>query len=113
MQREIDDLKHEISRAGYELSHLLTSTLMPATGSWDGARSLYTWEHNALCWLWRNRQHIDRMCSWTSKILYEGYPFKQYKNAAGVDRQAGFLWNNTMAPLPNAEDRPNGVQYYA
>lgn len=110
-EREIVDLKHEIARAGYEIGDLLVSLLVMPYSNWEGVRAPYCWEHNALCWLWRNRSYIDVWPGNSWNLVYRGYPYTQWKDHNGVDRSAGYLWNNTMEPQPNAESG-NGTEYY-
>ncbi|USN14549.1 hypothetical protein DOMOVOI_00740 [Brevundimonas phage vB_BpoS-Domovoi] len=91
-----DDDAREFAIAGYVMADMLASSLYPRTETWDGARAPYIWEHNALCWLHRNRDRIPRMNDWTATILSDGYPFRPYVDTRGVPRPAGDLWDKTM-----------------
>ncbi|USN13853.1 hypothetical protein KABACHOK_00160 [Brevundimonas phage vB_BpoS-Kabachok] len=88
---------HEFAIAGYVMADMLASSLYPRSGTWDGVRAPYIWEHNALCWLHRNRARIPRMSDWTAHVLNNGYPFRPFVDSLGVPRPAGYLWNETMA----------------
>ena len=88
----------EIKEAGALLADLLTSTLSPRGGSWDGARQTYIWEHNALCWLTRNRERLGPICAWTAMLLDKGYPAKPFTASDGRREKAGAWWNSSMEP---------------
>lgn len=98
MTDSVRDMDKEIATAGRVMADLLASTLMPSSGSWTSARATYIWEHNALCWLHRNRDLIPSMNDWTAHLLREGYPFTPFIDVHGSARPAGFLWNSTMEP---------------
>lgn len=112
------DDEEEISKAGYLLAEFLCSTLFPKSDTWEGARHTYIWEHNALCWLHRNRGRVKWRNAWTAMLLEEGYPPKPFLDARGGARPAGFYWNASMAPredgsasahaAENTEERGNG-----
>lgn len=97
------EANREMSEAGFLLAELLCSTLFPASGSWDGARPTYIWEHNALCWLARNRDRIELMNAWTAMLLRDGYPSKPFLGARGDRFPAGYFWNASMEPKREGE----------
>jgi len=88
----------EIAEAGALLGELLTSTLCPKSGTWDNARPTYIWEHNALCWLARNRERVDPMCAWASMLVEKGYPPKPFISGDQQSLPAGAWWNPSMEP---------------
>jgi hypothetical protein len=88
----------EIAEAGALLGELLTSSLCPKSGSWNNARPTYIWEHNALCWLARNRARVGPMCAWASMLVEKGYPAKPFISGDGQPLPAGAWWNASMEP---------------
>lgn len=102
-------LKREIAAAGYEMADLLSSTIMrDLREGWDGCRGLYIWEHNALCWLVRNRARIPVMNAWIAMIIADGYPTKDFTTSYGTPKPAGWYWNSGMEPMPNSLTHPEG-----
>lgn len=99
-----DMLEPEIAKAGYLLADLLCSSLMPSNGSWFYARPTYIWEHNALCWLARNRDRIPTMNAWTAMLLSDGYPAKAFLTGDDQPCDAGHWWNASMSPKPDGSD---------
>lgn len=97
-EEKIEMADKEISEAGAVIADLLASTLMPQGGTWDGARQPYIWEHNALCWLRRNRSKIALMNMWTAHLLESGYPAKMFRNSRGEWSPAGAYWNYESQP---------------
>lgn len=90
----------EFAEAGYLLGDLLAQSLFPSGSTWTDCRAPYIWEHNALCWLVRNRDRVPTLNLWLATVLDEGYPFKPFTHFArpGETLPAGAWWNKDMTP---------------